>query len=1797
MNTNEVKRSTGSRFYRVGVAVFFALLLATLTVRAQSNLVLFISSPGDFIGQGKTYVTDNPANFTVSGSPATITISAFGFSFRFDGPGSTNLAVGSYPNTLRWPFNGSSPGLDISGNGRGCNTECGSFQINELHTNATGQVDQLWLTYSNRCECSSAPMTGEIRYNSQLAPLTISIIQQPTNQFICVGNSAVVDISAIGQAPMYYNWYLNGINIAVTTNGQLVIPNFQLTDAGAYSVIVTNSLASATASSFELTLLNVCSWGAGTNFTSNPNYGQSMVPTNVVGSMAIAAGGYHSLALLPNGRVVAWGYNGFGQINTQSTLTNAAAISAGLYHSLALRSNGTVTAWGNSSYGQITVPASVTNASAIAAGWYHSLALRTNGTVVAWGAGTSQSSSPNFGQSLVPTNLSGVVAIAAGGYHSLALRSNGTVVAWGLNTSGQTNVPADLSNVVAIAAGASNSLALKNDGSLVAWGFNGSGQTNIPANATNVVAISCGAAHNLALLNDGSLICWGLNANGQTNVSANVTNIAAIAAGGYHSLALANVGPVTFLNPPYSQVIFKGSNAVFNPAVLGLAPINFQWRQNGTNVPNATNATLHIAGAQFSDAANYQLVASNAFGAVTSASATLTVNDTAPSFTVQPTPVTVMQNSSFVMSAGVGGLPPFSYQWFLNDLPITAATNLVLTVTNAQLTNEGNYSLVASNADGMATSSNAFADVVDVPQALGLTNVVWLNPNSPAWFAESTNTHDGFAAAAVGPLAYGKSSSLQTSVTGPGTLSFWWKTPSSFASMTFSMDGSSLAGSGNVSNPNWIQYRYYLGAGIHVLNWNCVNNWSPNGSGLAYLDQVVFTPGATSATITSQPVSQTNAAGNSATFSVGAIGTPPISYQWYFNGVAISGATGSSFTLNNLQAGDAGSYFVSVNNGYGPATSSNAVLTVTPSAPVITTQPAGVTSLLGGTITFSSGASGSSPVYFQWLFNGALISGATNTALTLTNLQYADGGGYSLQASNVIGAVTSSVAMLSPYSVADLGATLDNPAFTWSTTNVPWFPQTNTTHDGVSAAQSGAISGTQQSTLQGVVTGPATVTYWWKVSCDSFWVNLALVQNGTVQNAIAGTVDWVQATNYIGAGTNVLQWNLYPIHNAFAGGTGWVDQVQIISGGTPVSLISNPASSTNNAGNNVTLSVAATGTPPLLYQWQFNGSDLPGATNASLVLNNLQTNNAGIYSVIVTNDFGFALSSNATLVVNPVAPAIAAQPVSVTKVVNSTATFSVSAKGSNPLAYQWFFNAAPVAGAITNFLTVTNVQFTNSGNYSVVISNVVGAVTSTNAYLDVEPVLVMEFWPYGTSRYSAPAGLGNLTAIAAGAQHTLALRPDGSVVAWGNNSYGQTNVPAGLSNVIAIAAGDYHSLALKADGTVTVWGDNSYGQSNAPAGLSNIVMIAAGPAHNLALRNDGTVIGWGNDNNGQIDIPTNLTTARAIGAGLYNGFAVLTDGTTVQWGNSPVWQHNGTNTTLQVGGGMSNTVAVAAGSFTGWAMQDDSYVLAYGWLDGAAPFTNSYSSSSSWNSGSRSRSIYGGIVALSAYGISSPFYDYALLLDGNGQITQAGSQGGLGAIGSSFVPYISTMPSIPFFPISPGNVFAVAAGYAHATVLIGDGSPRIVRSPENKIAYSGDTVTFAPGIIAPSGAYQWQFNGTNLDGATNALLVLTNVPLTATGAYRCLAMNNYGAVTNLDTTLTVLRSLPRFNSVGLTFTNGSFVWQLDRLSGHGNIVIYASTNLVDWIPIRTNPPQIGSLILNDQEATNIPARYYRAQEF
>ncbi len=168
-------------------------------------------------------------------------------------------------------------------------------------------------------------------------------------------------------------------------------------------------------------------------------------------------------------------------------------------------------------------------------------------------------------------------------------------------------------------------------------------------------------------------------------------------------------------------------------------------------------------------------------------------------------------------------------------------------------------------------------------------------------------------------------------------------------------------------------------------------------------------------TILTNPQSLTVQPGASATFNVSVDGSMPFSYQWYFNtNTPVAGANDSSLTINNVQETNAGTYSVVVNNLAGSTNSDYAVLTIdtNPVAPSFVTQPASVVALTGGNAGFNAEASGTQPIYYQWLKNGSPISGATAATLNFTNVQNSDSGTYSIIASNSVGTAASSNATL-----------------------------------------------------------------------------------------------------------------------------------------------------------------------------------------------------------------------------------------------------------------------------------------------------------------------------------------------------------------------------------------------------------------------------------------------------------------------------------------------------------------------------------------------------------------------------------------------------------------------------------------------------------------------------------------------------------------------------------------------------------------------------------------------------------------
>jgi hypothetical protein len=247
-----------------------------------------------------------------------------------------------------------------------------------------------------------------------------------------------------------------------------------------------------------------------------------------------------------------------------------------------------------------------------------------------------------------------------------------------------------------------------------------------------------------------------------------------------------------------------------------------------------------------------------------------------------------------------------------------------------------------------------------------------------------------------------------------------------------------------------------------------------------------------------QPTAQSVYAGSNAAFTVGAGGSPPLAWQWNFNGTALAEATNSSLALTSVTTNQAGGYSVVITNSQGSVTSQVAVLTVVDVKPSITSQPIDQTVFAGTNVIFTASAVGSLPMSWQWVFNSAAISDATNSSLTFQMVTTNQAGGYSVIVTNSLGSVTSQVVVL-------------------------------------------------------------TVI--------------------------------------------------------------------------PVSITLQPLSQAVPFGSDVTFTAGAVGTPPLLWQWQFNGTAILDATNSSLTLMAVTTNATGTYSVTVGNAFGSTNSAGATLAV------------------------------------------------------------------------------------------------------------------------------------------------------------------------------------------------------------------------------------------------------------------------------------------------------------------------------------------------------------------------------------------------------------------------------------------------------------------------------------------------------------------------------------------------------------------------------------
>ena len=946
---------------------------------------------------------------------------------------------------------------------------------------------------------------------------SLVINSQPANRTNNAGTTATFGVAAFGLGPISYQWLKDGLvisdsaKVSGSQTSSLTLSNVLAADVGSYAAVVNNVFGSVTSSSAAL-------------FVTDPVITIEPLDIRVYAgqgaNLAVAAAGTAPLGYQ-------WRFNGENiQLATNAVLnfTNIQTANAGTYSAAVNSGSGGVAFSRNAGLVVTEVITNHPQSQEVTAGT--NVSFRVGAT----GPGTLSYQWQFNGANI--TNGTGALLVVSNAQALHAGEYRVRVGYTGGSTLSSNAVLVVLPKVAAITTHPKNQAVWQGAGvsfSVVAgggilpmsyqWRFN---SADLPLATSSTLVLS-----NLQPANAGNYSVVVNNAGGPV-VSSN---------------ALLTVREIITVQPQ-DQSVLAGTNAVFSVGTAGLSPLSFQWQFNGSNLPKATNSTLLVNNAQAPNAGAYRVVVTTPYGQVISSQAVLTVVGRAPVILSQPQDRDVLAGDSVTNTVTTTGSEPQTFQWQMNGTNLPSATSAVLVLTNFQAADQGVYRVVVSNAFGFVISSNAtlfnsIALVLDAPY------LCFTNGGNLRWFAQEAVLHFGTNAMQSGLVGDSEKSFLETTVAGSGVLSYWWRVSSETNAdfLRFSINGTIQTNiSGRVF---WQPCTFRLASGPQTLRWTFIrdanittNKWT------GWLDELSYEPDVAPA-FTLQPTNTSIRAGEDVFFTAGVVGTPPPVLQWRCNGTNLPGATNLTLTLTNVQLAWSGCTFqLAASNLAGTTLSSNAVLTVTPTAPMILAGPQSQAVMPGANAAFGVSAIGVEPLRYQWQFEGANLSKATKTALTISNALAANGGSYRVVVSNNYGATFSSNAVLTvltfPGAVNAGGA----QRWTWITGN--WFVQTNVTHDGAGAAQSGITLDSQSSVMQTTVVGPGSVGFWWKVSSEPDYDFLKFSTNGVEAASISGEVGWQWVTVNVGPGSQTLRW-AYTKDDSTAEGAdaGWVDEVRL----------------------------------------------------------------------------------------------------------------------------------------------------------------------------------------------------------------------------------------------------------------------------------------------------------------------------------------------------------------------------------------------------------------------------------------------------------------------------------------------------------------------------------------------------------------------------------------------------------------------------------------------------------------------------
>jgi hypothetical protein len=899
-------------------------------------------------------------------------------------------------------------------------------------------------------------------------------------------------------------------------------------------------------------------------------------------------------------------------------------------------------------------------------------------------------------------------------------------------------------------------------------------------NANPAFTLAAWVKASLPQTNGAAIICKGAGGGGeQYSMDINGSNFRFYARD--TNGAAVNLNTTVPLNGTWQHVaaVLDVTNGIMNYYVNGqlvnvaIPPASINTNGHEVSIGNRQSGALTTYNLPFSGAIDDVRIYSRALTSADIQALYATGGLYPPSFASQPQDGSVYVGEDFQFSASVGGTFPISFQWKTNGVNIPGATNSTLLLTNVQLANAGTYTLLASNAYGTALSSNAVLQVTN----FFLTNLLagwWKFDDATGWSAVDSSPNANFGSLINfasddsewvrgrrnGALSFNPpgvtnyvfvndAPSLNFDATLAFTLSAWVRSPvAQLQSGPVICKGTGGGGEHfciDFQNGAWRFFcRTATGAapGIVTTNpptgfWQLLTVTFDGHAGFMrfYVDGQLVGTNAAPTTLNTTPHELT----------IGCRQSAAAAYNLPFNGqiddVRIYSRALSTYDVQALyvEAGAQSPYFYA--------------------------QPHGASRFVGENVSFSADADGAQPLSLQWQKDGANISGATNFSLLLTNLQVSDAGSYSLLVTNAIGSSNSAPAVLT-VSGFNIANTVANYRFDENTGS--------TAADSSGNGNTGSLINMPFDDSEWI---PGRISGALSFNADFFGDDYVNVPDAPTINFNANPVlsisAWVRGPSAQTNGAGIV------VKGTGSGGEQYAIDVNINQVATPAYrfYVRSSAGVSTDCTTPVVPNgrwqhlVAVYNGPIGLMQFYVNGqlvASVPGPTSLlpnthELSIGNRQSGAATSYNrpfTGVIDDvrlYNHALTSDEVqqiyALAAPFAPVVYTQPQSSSKFVHDSISFTALVDGTDPLTYQWKKNGSNISGASDTSLALTDLQFPDSGNYSLAITNPVGFTNSSTAALTVlsipPPDLTNEliaYWTFDETTGSAAAdssGRGN----------------------------------------------------------------------------------------------------------------------------------------------------------------------------------------------------------------------------------------------------------------------------------------------------------------------------------------------------------------------------------------------------------------------------------------------------------------------